>query len=141
MSALQHSLEQYFCNENVGYLNSIPSVHIPIIMPTGVNLFPFEFTPFPSLNEQPQFLQFLYLALSPFALSISPIFFPPRISPPTFCFFSYVQCTLNIFFRTFVLFLADVEFLVTGKTSSKKSNHLKTITFLETAIENLKKDL
>lgn len=40
-----------------------------------------------------------------------------------------------------MLFLADVEFLVTGKTSSKKSNHLKTITFLETAIENLKKDL
>jgi len=40
-----------------------------------------------------------------------------------------------------VLFLADVEFLVTGKISSKKSNHLKTITLLETAIENLKKDL
>ena len=35
----------------------------------------------------------------------------------------------------------SVEFLVTGKTSNKKSNHLKTITLLETAIENLKKDL
>lgn len=35
----------------------------------------------------------------------------------------------------------SVEFLVTGKISYKKSNHLKTINLLETAIENLKKDL
>ena len=97
MSALQHSLEQYFCNENVGYLNSIPSVHIPIIMPTGVNLFPFEFTPFPSLNEQPQFLQFLYLALSPFALSISPIFFPCVSVRRLFVFFPVAKTSISEF--------------------------------------------
>lgn len=34
----------------------------------------------------------------------------------------------------------SVEYLVTGKTSAKKSDHSKTIRLLETAIENLQKD-